>query len=351
MKIVILTENTNINNGWGRYAHDLIEGIKGEGFDVLVLSEEMEGGNLAIIRRGYKIFYSVIRVIFSSQVRSASIIHALDVYPFGVIAYISNIFLRKKLIITAVGTYSVAPLHGRVGWLTKRAFKAAHVVTAISHYTKEQVKQELPNLSIQVITPGIDFKNFKINHKPSEPPYIIGVGALKLRKGYEVSLEAFARIKKIIPELRYKIIGRGSSQVRLAERIKELDIEESVDFYQNVSDDQLRDFYSHARLFVLTSLNHGYHFEGFGLVFLEAAAAGLPVVGTLNNGISDAVEDGANGLLVPQGDVDATSSAILDILKSVDVYEKMSRASYIFAEKNDVRFSIENYKKIYSELI
>ena len=73
-----------------------------------------------------------------------------------------------------------------------------------------------------------------------------------------------------------------------------------IEFFNRLSDEALSDLYRRAKLFILTSINEDHHFEGFGLVFLEAAAAALPVIGTFGNGIEDAVKDCYNGFLVPQ---------------------------------------------------
>ncbi len=70
-----------------------------------------------------------------------------------------------------------------------------------------------------------------------------------------------------------------------------------IEFLTGVSDEELSCLYQSTRVFILTSVNQGRQIEGSGLVFLEAAAAGLPVIGTTGNGIEDAVKEGYNGIL------------------------------------------------------
>lgn len=348
MKILYLTHNIDPKNGWGRYSRDIIYGMKSAGHDIVILKEEDDGWEgVPIIYRDWRIIVSIFKILLRIDVWRSDIIHALDLYPYGIIAWVINIFLRKKMFITAVGTYSVAPLHGKWSWFAKKSYMKADKVIAISEYTKEAITNILPQIKIDVITPGIDFEKFKIHHIPSEPPYLLSVGALKFRKGYETSLAAFAEVKKVFPDLKYVIVGSGSYKKILYERINSLHIKDDVIFMDNISDEELRKIYACAQLFILTSVNHKYHFEGYGLVFLEAAAAGLPVIGTLDNGISDAVDEGINGILVPQYDIETTRDAILDVLNNQDKWKKMSDSSYRFAERNDIRLSLDKYLLLY----
>jgi len=109
MKICYLTHNTDSKSGWGRYAHDLIDGIKKSGHDVVILEEEVWG---------IGIFLSAIKA--RKYIKKCDVIHALDVYPYGVIACLANLFLGKKLVITAQGTYSIAPLYNiKTSFLSK----------------------------------------------------------------------------------------------------------------------------------------------------------------------------------------------------------------------------------------
>lgn len=354
MKIVFLVNNINPGNGWGHYARDLINGLRIRGCSIVILKESRDNlEGKAIIRRGLGIIYSVLRMVIDKDVRSSDIIHAVDVYPFGVIAFLANIILRKKIIISALGTYSVAPLYGKISWIAKKSLKSMDRIVAISSFTKDQIQAAVPNLLVDVIKPGIDYKAFHIRHEDILRPYILSVGALKYRKGYHISIPAFAKARKDIPDLEYIIIG--SQDNKYFEELKILahkyGVEEGIKFIKNVPDDEMRQIYSRAKIFILTSINQGNHFEGFGLVFLEAAAAGLPVIGTLGNGIEDAIDAGHNGVLVPQGDIDMTSKNIVKMIKDKNLWASMSQESYKLSEQNDIDIAIDCYVDIYSNLV
>ena len=92
-------------------------------------------------------------------------------------------------------------------------------------------------------------------------------------------------------------------------------------------------------------------FEGFGLVFLEAAAAALPVIGTLGNGIEDAVKDYYNGLLVPQNDSQKTADAIIKILSDDILGLNLRKNSIEWVKNFDWKKIITSYIEIYNAYV
>jgi len=338
LKIVFLTQDIKITAGGGRFSSDLINGIRKRGHCVNVLI------GFSIIK-----FFKNIKFF-----KDCDIIHAIDGYPYGIIAAIINIFVRKKLIITVIGTYSVAPLYNKkISCIMLWAYKKADKIVAISEHTRKEIlKATISNNwlnKISVINPGIDFQKYYKQHQDDKEEFILSVGGLKIRKGYHISIPAFALAKKKHPNLKYKIVGqRYESDYyynKLIELIRQYEIEDSVEFLSGISDDQLYDLYKKAEIFILTSINDQYHFEGFGLVFLEAACCGLPVIGTLGNGIEDAIS--SNGILVDQGNIVQTSKAILNILNDKKMWNIMSANSYDWAKKHDLDMVIDNYLSVY----
>lgn len=353
MKIGYLTHDMNPNAGWGRYASDLISGIKNAGHDVVILKEADDGyEGIVVLKRKLRLFISAFQII--KYLKDCDIIHALDVYPYGVIAWLANIFLKKRLIITAIGTYSIAPFYNlKTRFLTRAAVRRADTIISISDYTKKELLKCTTVRKIEVINPSVNFDNFYIPRQQTNEYYILSVGALKFRKGYHVSIPAFALVKKEMPGLRYKIVGSQKDTnyfALLKKLVKDYGVEDSIEFLQNVSDGELDELYSKAYAFILPSINQGHHFEGFGLVFLEAAAVGLPVVGTLGNGIEDAVNDGRNGILVPQNNIQKTAEAIITILSNLKNWQRMSDESYQWAKEHNTSIIIQKYLSLYKQI-
>ncbi len=352
MRICYLINNINPRHGGGRYASDLISAVKKAGHDVIVLKEgddDFEG--IPVLKAGGNLFLNAARV--RKYLKDCEIIHAIDGYPYGIIAAIANKGLNKKLIITVQGTYAVAPLYSfGIGRLLKWAYRKADEIISISRYTKNEILKKVNLQNIVIINHGIDFEKFHKSQAASKENFILGVGFLKYRKGYHISIPAFAEVKKELPDLKYKIIG-SQKDTAYFDDLKKLavkhKVDEDVEFLTGVSDEKLSDFYRHAKLFILTSVNEDHHFEGFGLVFLEAAAVGLPVIGTLDNGTEDAVKNGYNGLLVPQNDIQTTAAAVIKILKDEKLQGEFSRNSLEWAEDHDWSRIIPKYLQIYQK--
>jgi glycosyltransferase involved in cell wall biosynthesis len=354
MKICYLTHDIDPGGGWGRYASDLINGVKNLGHEVVVLKEQDDHlFGEAVLKRGWGLFHSVFKVI--GPMRGCDVIHALDVYPYGIIAYLANIFLNKKFIITAQGTYSIAPFYNiKTKFLSKLACCRANLVIAISSFTKQELLRIVKVKKIEVINHGINFEKFYKEHINSEEKFILSVGALKFRKGYHISIPAFALAKNKIPDLKYKIVGNQSDKNYfnlLKNLCSQYKVEKDVEFITGISDVQLSDLYSMAKIFVLTSVNDRHHIEGFGLVFLEAAACGDPVLGTTGNGIVDAIHNNINGILVDQNDIQKTSDAIVSIIADSKKFKNFSNASYKWAQDHDIKIVVSKYIDIYKNLI
>lgn len=354
MKICYLTYGMDPKNGWGKYASDLIYGVKKEGHEVAILKEQDDGFEGApILRRGPGLFVSAIKA--RKYLRDCDIIHALDVYPYGIIAYIANLFLGKKLVLTAQGTYSIAPLYNKkTAFLSKMVCSSANSVIAISNFTKQELVKKVGNKKIEVINHGISLGEFYKKHIETEEKFILSVGALKYRKGYHISIPAYAAARKRFPHLKYKIVDdQGDPHYfgQLKNLVAQHGIEDGIEFLSDISDKELSLLYQKAKLFILTSVNVNYNFEGFGLVFLEAAAAGLPVIGTLGNGIEDAVKKGYNGTMIPQNDIEKTAEAIANIVSDRKKWDNMSNNSYAWAEEHKLDDVIKRYISIYERTL
>ena len=350
MRIGFLANNLNTGCGGGRYASELVHGLEQRGYQTIALTDIGENSPNPIIRRGSGMFFSAIEA--GKLLRDCDIIHALDGYPYAIVGAMVNKFLKKKFIITAQGTYSVAPLYNRTtSWIMRWAYKQADKIIAISGYTRNEILKKVKLDNISVINHGIDLNRFYQEHENPDEKFILSVGAAKERKGYHISIPAFARISKKFTDYKYYIVADNGGKY-LSEIAKREGIADRIVFLEGISDDKLLELYRKALLFILTPVNtEGRHFEGFGLVYLEAAAAGTPVIGTLNTGAEDAVNNGENGFLVPQNNIDAAADAIGKILGDSALREKMSIKSHEWAAKHDKNNVIEAYIREYKKLM
>ena len=143
-----------------------------------------------------------------------------------------------------------------------------------------------------------------------EEPLVLFVGRLVYYKGVDVLLEALALTKRA----RLAIVGVGPLEARLVEQAARLGIAERVKFLGAVPDDRLRSLYKCARFLVLPSVAPS---EAFGMVQLEAMAAGRPVISTdLKSGVPYVNQHGVTGLIVPPGDARAMAAAMKTLLEN-----------------------------------
>jgi phosphatidylinositol alpha-1,6-mannosyltransferase len=256
-----------------------------------------------------------------------------DLVHFAVEPYaVSSLpFSLPPSCISVHGTYAVCPFEaGRLTHLLYTgSLQRARAVICVSRFTRAALLGKLHLDNVAVIPNGHDMLPAWDASSPTGPaagdklimdggPVILGVGALKPRKGYHVALRAVARLRERFPDLRYYLVGDDSDHkyvARLRADISELGLEQRAVITGTVSERRLRAFYSQADLFLLTPVNIDQHFEGFGIAYLEAGVFGKPVVGSAGCGAEDAIEHGVTGFLAPQNDESAVAEragAILD---------------------------------------
>ncbi|OGZ24844.1 MAG: hypothetical protein A2896_01630 [Candidatus Nealsonbacteria bacterium RIFCSPLOWO2_01_FULL_43_32] len=362
MKICYLTYSLDLDRGAGKFSKTLIDTFHqmNPEWDIVVLTTKKTGDlneKPIIYANKYKLLLNFIKI--RSIIKECDLVHALDGFPYGVIAALATMGLKKRLIITGLGTGAIRTLyHPIYSKLLKWAYQRADIVTTISRYTAGEINKKIPQLKIEVIPPGVNFDDFKKepDNVPEEilekKPYLLTVGTIKKRKGHHISLPAFAQALKKIPELNYIIIGNpapGSKYfLELKETIQRLKIEDKVFIFSNIDQVFLRQLYNNAELFFLMSQNIEQDVEGFGLVFLEAASSALPVIGSRHCGAEDAILDKENGFLVEPDDIAAVSAAIVKILSDQDLKIKFSERSVAFAKSMNWFSRVRDYLKVYN---
>mgnify|MGYP001561687239 FL=1 len=343
MNVCFLNHNLNDRSGAGRFGSNLVErlGRADPGFKAVVLTTLSCGHPLErpILSANW---FSLLLALpdIRAEFRRAEIIHALDGYPYGLVAALALIGIRRPLLITAIGTGAVQPLYRWYRWLTRWAYRRADRLAAISTNTKREMLKRVAGLDITVINHAVDADEFSgdltaglseidMSEIENLKPYMLSLGGWKRRKGFEYSFPAFAEIRKRFPEMRYVICGIGPKP-QLEEP---LGLGGSVHYFKGVRWPFLKALYASAELFMLLPMDDGKDIEGFGFAFLEAAAAGLPVVGTFESGAEDAVADGENGFLVPPRDAPSAAAAAIRILSDPDLRAKFRDGSRRFAAR------------------
>ncbi len=292
------------------------------------------------------------------------LIHSLEAYPTGLVGS----WLAKKLgrphLITTHGTYGVIWHRSKIDRpIYRTVLRHASLICPVSQGTARLMRQyfgkSIDPARLHPILNGNDFvtqvpRQEALRRSPAEPPCLLSVGDIKPRKGQLTSLQAFARLKDKFPRLRYLIVGDYSSTNDYFGQIKDfIDAHHlsDVELLGAVSEAKLRDCFRQASVFVLTPQEEGLNFEGFGLVYLEAGAFGLPVVATRSGGVADAVLDGETGFLADSNDIDGIALAIAHLLSDSELASQMGRANRNWAETLTWERNASQYLQAYQALI
>jgi phosphatidyl-myo-inositol dimannoside synthase len=196
--------------------------------------------------------------------------------------------------------------------------------------------------AITIIHPGVHWQRFalsismdalKLERGLQGKKIILFVGRLARRKGVKEFIEkSLVHIIQEIPDVRFLIVGdnpkdslthRDDVRSAIEQAISACHLEEHVQWLGALSDDDLIKVYNLCDLVVLPILKMKDDVEGFGIVALEAAAAGKPVVAMSVGGVPDAVEDGKSGVVVPPESYELMSQSIIKVLSGNEITSAM----------------------------
>lgn len=219
--------------------------------------------------------------------------------------------------------------------LARRVMRGATAVVAAGTYPAEASELAAGrSLAGVVIPPGVDHDRFRSLDADAraavrrrfgldpERPLVLGVSRLVPRKGFDIVIDAVAGIG--LDGVQLAIAGAGRDRRRLERRAQG-----RVKFLGRVSDADLPALYACADVFAMCCRDRwrGREAEGFGIVFLEAAACGVPAVAGLSGGSHEAVADGATGFVVAPRDVGATREAIARLVGDRALRDRMGEAA------------------------
>jgi len=240
--------------------------------------------------------------------------------------------------------------------------KLDHIVCVSENTKDECLKRAVPDRKITVIpngvyvdrTPGPDkavlFDYLRTNNivLPQNARLLLTVGRLVKRKGvYEFIRDVMPSLVKENSAVVYLVIGVGPSRESIEELIRVKSLTKNVFLLGLVSEELLRGAYAGCDVFVMPNKIIPDDVEGFGLVALEAASFGLPVIASDLEGIKDAVKDGVSGYLIPAQDTAKFREKIIFLLNHSQEREQMSRQAKEFANV----FSWQNVGERYVRLM
>jgi len=220
--------------------------------------------------------------------------------------------------------------------LKRNVFQQAEKVFPVSEYTRRAVLKETGSNERRTIAVnnGVNAAIFKrtapksdvaAKYRPNGERILLTVTRLYPYKGVDRMLESLPAILRAVPGVRYLVVGPGPDRPRLEALTARLGLQAQVSFLGSLALSEIVELYNVADLFVMLSRDEPPDVEGFGLVFLEAAACGLPSVGGRSGGIPDAIDEGKSGWLVDPCNTQEIAATIIELLESPGRLERASQ--------------------------
>jgi len=234
----------------------------------------------------------------------------------------------------------------------RKALRKLTGLSANSNATADTVSKayDIPPEKIKTVYLGFDLDCVPIDDQLEKErlhrPTLLLVGGNVQRKGLPVILKTMPELLKEIPGLTLQVIGNNQNLGKMKKLVHQLGIGESVEFLGWIYPEKIKNYYRKACVFVMPSL-----MEGFGLVFLEAMAQGLPIIGGNVGGTLELIEDGENGFLVNPGDVGTLGKKIRESIVNLDLRRQVIDNGYSTVKKYSRQRMINDTIKLYKEII
>lgn len=253
-------------------------------------------------------------------------VHAGRVLPEGWVGWFIARLIRRPLVIYAHGEEITVwrKLPRRLKAM-RFAYRRADIVIANSDFTRDQLLDlGVAPERITIIHPGVDLERFHPGHETADlhehiglnpnQKLILSIGRLSRRKGFDQVMAALPELLKMDIDVHYAIIGIGEDEHRLKALAQDLGVSDRVHLLGHVEPKDLPRWYCAADLFAMPNREIDGDTEGFGMVFVEAAACGIPTVAGLAGGTGAAVLDGVTGFRVDGTDLEQVTRALARLL-------------------------------------
>ena len=352
-KILLITPDFPPNEGGvARYLQAVAEHLKSR---IEVLAEPHPQWNTFDPTSGYPIYRApllskvvwprwlkMVRYLWTYRHRY-DIILVSHILPIGSAAWLAQKCTGVPYVVFVHGMdIRLASSSSRKRRLATKILKGARLVVANSQALAREIARDVGVTEVLVVYPCLP--TFPPPHPPTSPsldPFtLLTVSRLVERKGHTHVLNALAHLRGTgqLTDVVYHIVGEGPMEETLRSMVDTLVLNQHVVFHGRVSDEQRQELYATSDVFVMPVSQDPVDKEGFGLVYIEAAAAGVPSIATRVEGVDEAVLDGRTGILLPSQDEQKLANAILTLAKDPGLREQLGAA----AREQAKTFSCQN---------
>lgn len=341
-KILIVTsEFPPEPGGIGNHAYNLSHSFIKENFTVEVISDQRLEDKNSEDKFDAKLSFKIHRIQFLSPrllmyfsrilkgfkyASKNDVIFASGKFSLWSVALIS-FFYNKKYIAVIHGS-EVNSQNTFFKKITDLSLKRFDKVIAVSNFTKNLVSY-LKLSTIEVIPNGFELNDFNHSNRgkvDNDRIELITVGSVTERKGQLNVIKALPHLLLKNKNIRYTIVGNPSKKDAFMEVAEKLNVSEYVRFCGVVSEEKKIALLKSSDIFVMLSENlPSGDVEGFGIALLEANSIGIPVIGAINCGIEDAVDNYKSGILIHNKKPQELEDAIIEIINNYAVYSNEGR--------------------------
>ena len=372
LHVALVAQNLEGRDGWSRYARDLSRALSAAGNRVsAIVAEPIEDApwceQYPVLRpplhslSWYGCLAQLLPYHRTLSRLKPDVVHVIA-EPYALLMGILS--KKQPWCLTIHGSYAAIPfqsgLFARLA--TRNAWRRARTIISVSSFTKRFVEETEPEFfmtakleeKIRVIPNAITIpKPWPARPlKQAGQRHILGVGAVKARKGYLQALRALAAFRKISAvAFTYEIIGARSDRFyaeALQHELNHLGLTDIVTIRGTVSEAELETAYHRADVFLLLSIFEKPYVEGFVLAFLEAAANGVPSVGSATGGCPEAIQEGVSGYICDPNNPDMVAERLRRILEDGAIAPADCRK---WAEAHDIRNSASELEEIYRQIM
>ena len=230
-------------------------------------------------------------------------------------------------------------------FMLRAGYRQVDLLIANSQNTADMAREHIEPSKIHVINPGVDLAEFdaaaeagsRWRHEQGfdDKLIVLTVGRLDPRKNHMAVINAVAAMTDRFENLLYVTECEGREEERLQARVNELGIAQHVRMIGPLHQKMRPCLYGACDVFAMPAIRDGTDIEGFGIVFLEAAACGKPVVAGCEGGQVEAVDDGHTGLIVDGTDLAAVSRALESLLADASLRQQLGRQGQLKARNHD----------------
>jgi phosphatidylinositol alpha-1,6-mannosyltransferase len=265
-----------------------------------------------VITRPYLTIPIARRLKQIAEEKNVDVLH-FTVEPYALALSLLPAHLQKKSVITFHGNYGIRPLRWWASkWLARGMLRHAQQCITVSTFTRDAVAREIANNSAlhqaflrkaNVIHNGIPLPPYTSHNTRGPVHQILFVGSVKNSKGILEAVHGCAAYKKRFGmTFHFSIAGNIDEESASAKALRSLidasSLQKEISILGRVDDKTLQQLYGASDVFLMPSLTTEDTFEGFGLVYIEANAHGVPVIGPNTSGATEAIADGTSGYTV-----------------------------------------------------